>query len=290
MLCGYNFPPPIRSTDAIVAKWYSTDSSATTVTNPCLSNYDLSEPDTVSKYGATRLTAAETLEYQSLVGSLGYLANCTRVDISYAVNMLQRNNAAPTTVHYKAAIQVVKYLKGTAGYGLTFKANHTGSASGTPFQITGYSDADYAGDKASRKSTSGSVIKLNGNVVAWSCKKQPTVALSTMESEYVALVNAATDMLWIRSWLQEVLTGIPVPPMKILCDNQATVQILDKDDHHQSTKHMDVKLHFIRDYVSSGIISVSWISTDKQEADILTKCVATPRFKELTGKLVVAVN
>jgi hypothetical protein len=246
-------------------------------------SYDLTEPDTVSKYGATILNAGKRLEYLSIVGALGYLSNTTRIDISYTVNMLQRNAASPTTTHLKVAVNVIKYLKGTSTYGLVFRRN----SGGNPLQITGYSDADFGGDRGTRKSTSGSVIRLNGNVVAWSSKKQPTVALSTMESEYVALVNAVTDMLWIKSWILEVLPTAKVPPMVLWCDNQSTVHILGKDNHHATTKHMDIKLHFIRDYVNNGTIVVRWISTIDQVADILTKTLGSTRFKELALKLVV---
>jgi hypothetical protein len=272
--------------DMIVAKYYSGSVDAATTTNPGMVSYDLTEPDTITKYGATPLTADERIQYMSIVGALGYLSNTTRIDIAYAVNMLQRNTSNPTTVHMKCAINVIKYLKGTANYGLVFKNSGTTS----PFQITGYSDADYGGDKSTRKSTSGSVIMLNGNIVAWSSKKQPTVALSTMESEYVALVNAATDMLWIKSWLLEVIPQAVIPPMQLWCDNQSTVHILGKDNHHATTKHMDIKLHFIRDHINGGTISVKWISTVDQVADLLTKTLGGNRFQTLVSKLITTVN
>lgn len=272
--------------DMIVAKYYSSNADATTAVNPGMVSYDLSEPDTVSKYGATPLTTDERLRYLSIVGALGYLSNTTRIDIAYAVNMLQRNANNPTNVHMKCAINVIKYLKGTSDYGLVFRTSDTT----TPFQITGYSDADFGGDKSTRKSTSGSVIMLNGNIVAWSSKKQPTVALSTMESEYVALVNASTDMLWIKSWLLEVLPTAVIPPMLIWCDNQSTVHILGKDNRHATTKHMDIKLHFIRNHINDGTINVRWISTVDQVADLLTKTIGSNRFQTLVSKLITTVK
>lgn len=91
----------------------------------------------------------------------------------------------------------------------------------------------------------------------------------------------ATDVKWITQWLQEVLGKVKVHST-IYCDNQSTIHLLNKDDHHSSTKHIDIKLHFIRDYVNSGLMVVKWCCTDQQIADILTKQLSTQRHKQLT--------
>ncbi len=264
--------------EQLVKIFYTGDEDASTSNNPNMVSIDLTDPELLLRHGAKPLTIVEHERYRSIVGALLYLSNTTRVDISFTVNQLCRAVATPTTVHMKAAINVIKYIKGTAEYCLTFYAGNQNSYS-NKLTITGYSDADFAGDKSTRKSTSGSIVKLNNSIITWNTRKQSTVALSTMEAEYTALVNTSCDCKWITSWLAEVL--LVTPQVVIFCDNQSTIHILDKDDHHATTKHMDIRLHFIRDYIRKRIITVKWLCTADQIADILTKSLTTTRFTSL---------
>ena len=136
---------------------------------------------------ALRLTQAESdlldaptaASYSQLVGSLLYLSVCTRPDIAQAVGALSKFMASPSTVHWQAANGVLRYLAGTTHYGLNFGGSNTG--------LEGYCDADYAGDLDTRRSTTGYVFILNGGALSQSSKRQPTVAVSTSEAEYMAL-------------------------------------------------------------------------------------------------------
>ena len=127
-----------------------------------------------------------------LIGSLQYLANTTRPDISQAVSLLARYRANPTTAHYKAGLRVVSYLLGTKEMGLVYEG--TGQQT-----LEGYVDSDFAGDMDTRKSTTGFVFILNGGAISWGSKKQQSVATSTVEAEYIAASHAIKEGVWLGS-------------------------------------------------------------------------------------------
>ncbi|KAJ9507667.1 hypothetical protein QJQ45_019158 [Haematococcus lacustris] len=136
--------------------------------------------------------------YSGLVGSLLYLSCCTRPDITYAVGALARYMSAPTQQHWTAARAILSYLKGTADQGLVF---------GESAELQGYCDADYAGDKDTARSTTGYVFAMNGAAISWSSRLQPTVAMSTAESEYMAASSALVTPD------QGVKQGCPISPL-----------------------------------------------------------------------------
>ncbi|KAJ9528764.1 hypothetical protein QJQ45_000028 [Haematococcus lacustris] len=133
--------------------------------------------------------------YSALVGSLLYLTCCTRPNIAFVVGALARHMSAPTKQHWLAACSVLCYLKGTADQGLLF-----GGVSG----LQGFSDADYAGDKDTARSTTGYIFTLNGGAISWSSRLQPTVAMSTAEAEYMATSSAAKEALWLRKLMRDL--------------------------------------------------------------------------------------
>ena len=174
--------------------------------------------------------ALEQLPYQSVVGSLMYLATCTRPDIAYAVGMLARFSSKPNRSHWVAAKRVLRYLKGTMNFGLFYKG---GSG------VLRYSDADWGGDVDDRKSTSGYMLQIAGGPVSWKSRKQDTVALSTAEAEYVALSIAAQECVWMRRLLSE-LGNPPGGPTTILEDNQSSIATARNPQFHGRAKHIDI--------------------------------------------------
>ena len=165
-----------------------------------------STPESLEKLEATtdadRGKVDKTL-FQSMVGALNYLVQSCRPDISHAVNSICRyaNNPGPT--HYTAAKRILRYLSGTSSLGLTLAPGCNGHG----MNVVGWSDSDWGGDLADRKSTTGYVVKIGNNTVSWATKKQQTVALSTGEAEYMAISAVAQEILWIRSLLKEILGG-----------------------------------------------------------------------------------
>lgn len=220
---------------------------------------------------ATRLSQAGSKEvdktrvpYMELVGSLMYLAACTRPDIAQAVGVLSRFMAHPTEQHWSTAKGVVRYLLGSQYLGIVFKR---GAGS-----LTGYCDADYAGDIDTRRSTTGYVFTIGGGAVSWSSKVQPTVALSTAEAEYMAASSAAREALWLRKLMIDL--GRPcVGPVLINCDNQATLKLLVNPIVSSRSKHIDVLHHFVRERIARGEVKFKYCRTEHMIADCFTKAV-----------------
>ena len=140
--------------------------------------------------------SADPKEFASIVGGLMFAACVTRPDIMCAVGQLSQFLNNPSSKHLHAAKRVLRYLRGTSMLGITYRP--------PPMRLQGYSDADWAGDMDTRRSTTGYVVMLNNGAVAWKSRRQPTVALSTMESEYMALTEATKELKWIRTLLAEL--------------------------------------------------------------------------------------
>ncbi|KAJ9520535.1 hypothetical protein QJQ45_007415 [Haematococcus lacustris] len=205
--------------------------------------------------------------YSALVGSLLYLTCCTRPDIAFAVGAMARHMSAPTKQHWAAACSVLCYLKGTADQGLLF-----GGVSG----LQGFSDADYAGDKDTARSTTGYIFTLNGGAISWSSRLQPTVAMSTAEAEYMAASSAAKEALWLRKLMRDL--QLDASCVHLGCDNQAAIQLLHNPMATSRAKHIDVHHHFVRERISRGEVAFHYCHTSSMLADILTKPLAAVQF------------
>ncbi|KAK8943260.1 hypothetical protein KSP39_PZI009121 [Platanthera zijinensis] len=144
-------------------------------------------------------------------------------------------------------------------------------------------DADWAGDPTTRRSISGTCVLFGGNIVSWSAKKQPTVARSSAESEYRSLANATADMSWFCSLLRELGMVIPSPPL-ILCDNQSAIQMSRNTTSTSRSRHIDIDYHFIRDLVARGALSVTYVPSSDQLADVFTKPLSKDRLREISNK------
>ena len=127
-----------------------------------------------------------------------------------------------------------------------------------------------------RKSTSGCCQFLGASLISWHSKKQNSVALSTAEAEYIAAGACCSQILWIAQQMRDL--GINLKGIPIKCDNTSAISITKNPVQHSRTKHIDVRHHFIRDHVEKGDVSISFISTDYQWADIFTKPLAEDRF------------
>lgn len=211
---------------------------------------------------------------QRLVGSLLYLALNTRPEISRAVHILAEHASNPTPHHITAAKQIVQYVAYHRQYRIRYLPNTEILYAAT--------DAAYA-DNADRHSTQGHVIFLHGGPITWSCKKQPTVALSTTEAELTALTHGVRDLIAISRLLSQIHAH-PAGPIDVLCDNQQTVGIANNTQPYITTKlrHIDVQQHWLRELIQKQAtyipenprLSISWIETSKMPADGLTKLLS----------------
>ena len=264
-------------------------------------DYDFNKPIDMS---------VDVQQYQSMIGASLHASQSTRPDISHAVGMLSRYLSNPQLVNVIAAKRVLRYLVGTGNMGLFYKRNEnmvvTDGGEQRSVHVQAYSDADWAGDKSDRKSTTGYVLQVNGCVVSWGVKKQSTVALSTAEAEYMAVSLTIQEIIWFIQLLNEMMfkidnTMVGMEDMNkeqhessstitLWCDNQAAVSIGTNDTHHQRTKHIDIRHHFVRDIVKYGIVQLKWIATQYQIADVLTKALGAVAFTRIRDQIVSVVK
>ena len=203
--------------------------------------------------------------YTHLVGSLLYMSVCTRPDIAQAVGALAKFMATPTTVHFQAAKGVLRYIAGTKDYGINFSGKDQGG-------LRGYCDADYAGDLDTRRSTTGYVFIINGGAICWSSKRQPTVAASTTEAEYMAAAHAVKEALWLRKLATDLQLSME-GAILIHADNQSAIKLLRNPISSMRSKHIDVIYHFARERVARKEVKFEYIRTEHMVADMLTKPV-----------------
>jgi hypothetical protein len=219
------------------------------------------------------------IPYRHVVGSLMYLTHTSRPDINHAVHRVAQFSQNPGPSHWRAVKQILRYLAGTTNLGLLFdgRNSQTSSSSSTSHSdlslpsLTAFADANWAGCTDTRRSTTGWILRLgNGCIIDWNCKLQHTVALSSCEAEYMAMVAAIQAIIWTQKLLKE----LNLPPQSIHCssvtpigtstallygDNKSAIAMSKNDVDHSRSKHIDIRYHFIRDEISSGRVVLKWI-------------------------------
>lgn len=219
--------------------------------------------------------------YNSMVGSLNYIANTSRPDISYAASLVSRYMQNPGPKHITACKRIMRYLQGTSHIGMTYDGRDDSGAAdgGVQIQMDGFCDADWDSDTDDRKSTTGYIIKVNGCTVSWRSKKQQTVALSSSEAEYYGVSEAVREIMFIGSLLREVTLKAPVVSV-LHCDNKSAIAMSHHDTDHNRRKHIDIKHKFIEDELKKKTFSLVWIAGPEQVADILTKALDKVKFNK----------
>ena len=220
------------------------------------------------------------IPFRSLAGSLLHAVNGTRIDICHATNVICRYMANPGQAHWIAAKRILRYLSNARDLGLVFSAQ----PASVPL-VLGFSDADWGMDLDDRHSTTGYVFFMAGAPVSWATKRQPTVALSSMEAEYMAATAACQEALSLRSLLREL--GLPVKVIPLHMDNQSAIFQAKNPVVNARSKHIDIKHHFVRECLEKGHVDVKWIPTEKQMADILTKSLQPNVFKQFRVSLLI---
>ncbi|KAH9698504.1 Integrase catalytic domain-containing protein [Citrus sinensis] len=209
--------------------------------------------------------------YRGMIGSLLYLT-ASRPDIMFNVCLCARFQSCPKESHLLAVKRIFRYLSGTIDIGLWYPR-------GTHIDLTCFSDADFAGYKVDRKSTSGTCYILGHSLVSWFSKKQNSVALSTTKAEYIAAGSCCAQALWMKQTLRDY--GINLEQIPIKCDNTSAINLSKNPIQHSRTKHIEIRHHFLRDHVQKGHIALEFISTEKQLADIFTKPLCKEQFSKI---------
>jgi hypothetical protein len=176
--------------------------------------------------------------YQKAVGSLMYAMLCTRHDLACSISVLSQHMVNPNMEHWMAIKRIFRYLQGTLQTKLQFGA--------TPSkEVLGYCDADWGGDLEDKRSTIGFVFMIGGGAISWSSKRQPTIALSTTEAEYMANTQAIKETIWITKLMMDLGYMEEKKVMVIRCDNQGAISLTKNPTHQARTKHIDVQNHFV---------------------------------------------
>lgn len=210
--------------------------------------------------------------YRELVGALMYASVATRPDIAYAVSQVSRFLNEPAQQHWTAAKRVLRYLIGTKDLGIIIKNDKE-------LLLRGWSDADWAGDVEDRRSTTGYLFTLAGAPVAWKSKKQPTVALSSCESELMAITESVKEALWLRKLMADL--RIDGAPTTIFEDNQGCIAIANDAKWSARTKHIATRYFRVQEEVHAKTVKVVYATTQDMLADLLTKPVGRLIFERL---------
>ena len=205
-------------------------------------------------------------KYQCLVGSLLYIARHTRPEISLHINLLGRRTSKPIQLHFQTAIRILRYLSSSSTDGICLRRESQEVTGEENTSIQGYADASYGGEKS--LSQSGSLIKLNTQVISWTSKRQETTAQSITEAEYIACCETAKDLRWIQQLLIELGT---TPIVELYTDNEAAIKLTKTQTFHRRTCHVEHKWHFIREMVDRKLLIVKGIKGKENPADPLTK-------------------
>lgn len=218
------------------------------------------------------------IPYRQAIGSLLYVACGTRPDIAFSSTYMSQFNERPSEQHWRSIKHLFRYLKETKNLSLTFRK--TGRA------VEIFSDADWGADHVDRKSFSGYVIIFGGAAVSWSSKKQCCTALSSAESEYLALAHTTKEVLWLKSLMQELgVEKFIHTPVSVKIDSQAAMFIAKNQTTSERSKHIDIRHHFLRDYIEQNVICLEHVASVNNVADLLTKNISKKTLIDLRKHL-----
>ena len=236
--------------------------------NELLKRFEMSDAKTVNSPMdiSVKLKRSENCEnlfpYRELVGGLMYLAVSTRPDIANTVSKLSQFLTCYDNTHWTAAKRVLRYLKKTINFGLIFR--HTNDS------LFGFTDSDWGNCPDNRKSYTGYCFILSGSVISYESRKQVTVALSSTESEYMALSDGTKEAIYLKKLLNELCSD-GLGKVRIFVDNIGAIKLAENPVFHKRTKHIDIRHHFVREALRNEQIEICHVPTEEMGADILTK-------------------
>nr|CAH7736890.1 unnamed protein product [Callosobruchus chinensis] len=211
------------------------------------------------------------LPYRELVGALTYLSLGTRPDISFSVSYLGQFNNCYAKEHWTAAKRVLRYLKGTIDYSIVYKHDE--------LSLRGFVDADWANCPDDRHSFTGFSFVLSSGPITWESKKQATVALSTMEAEYMGATEAAKEAIYLKKFVTE-LGFERLADITLYSDSMSAIKLAENPRFHSRSKHIDVRYHFVREALEGNKFKLLFTPTSEMAADILTKGLPRPKHNK----------
>ena len=231
----------------------------------------------------TKVDAQQQKIYRSGVGMLLYLVKHSRPDIANAVRELSKALDGTSAASYKELMRVLKYVIDTKRLSLKMKPIYDENE--TAWTLVAFSDSDYAGDSETRVSIAGFILYLMGVPISWKSKGQKGVTLSSSEAEFVALSEAAKEIKFVFQVLQSM--GVKVTlPIVVRVDNVGAIFIGTNVTVSQRSKHIDVRYHFVREYIQDGFLRIIFVRTKDNDADIFTKNLSGDLHHRHASKMV----
>ena len=240
---------------------------------------------------------AEHWNYRSIIGMLNYLVNFTQPDLAYSVHQCARFCSDPKASHEQVVKRIIcylLYLRRRKGIGIRYRPDVAKS-------VESYVDASFAGklnkawsdEPSSVMSRTGNIILYAGCPIIWCSKLQTEIALSTTESEYIALSQSLRDVIPLMNLLQELEKIFPssadTPKMHctVFEDNKGCINLVNVPKMRPRPKHIGLKYHHFREHARNKTVSVEYIDTKEQIADSFTKAMNEPQFNYLRDKFMI---
>ena len=221
--------------------------------------------------------------YRLVVGTLLYLLKYSRPCLANPLRELSKALDGASEGTFKELKRVIKFVLDTADYGLKIKPIE--KSVGEAWTMTVFSDSDYAGDTETRISVTGFCVFLMGVPISWKSRAQRSVTLSSSEAEFVALSEAAKEIKFIVQVLLSI--GIEVAlPVIVRVDNVGAIFMAENVSTSSRTKHVDIRYHFVQEFIEDGFIKIIFVRTGDNKADIFTKNVVGELYDKHTNDMV----
>ena len=218
-------------------------------------------------------------KYRSIIGNLLYLSICTRPDIIYSVSKAARKAKDPNMEDWNNVLRILRYLKGTDKYGIYFNKNSN---------IKAFVDSDYGGDLETRRSTTGFLIKFGTAPTSWCSKLQKCISTSTAESEYYSLSECGKHCMWYLNLLKEL--NININSIEVNVDNIAAIYNAKNQTINPKTKHVDIRVHYIREIVKKNKINLNYVKSENNIADGFTKYLNGTLMDKFRNSLLTKID
>ena len=213
--------------------------------------------------------------YHSGVGMLLFLVKHTRPELSNVVRELSKVVSGTSKYAMKEFMRTTKYVLDTKDYGLKMILD----SEKQDWQMTVYTDSDYAGDKETRRSVTGFIIYLRGAPISWKSRGQKSVTLSSTEAEFVALSEAAKEIKFVAQVMESMNLHVELPII-VRVDNVGAIGLSKNLSTSQRTKHIDIRYHFVREFVEDEFIKIIFVKSEDNHADIFTKNTTREIFEK----------
>ena len=256
------------------------------VDTPVAAGFVFTKDDCPGPQPETRERAESVTRFRSLLASVIYLCAWTRPDLAFFQSKLSKFMQNPGEKHFEALKRGLRYLKGTAHYGLVY------SFAGRPAKtgVYGYYDASFADDIDTRRSTMAYTFFLDGCPISWRSKLHTYVTTSTNHSEYCAAAKAAREAKYFEKVFLSLNFSDAVKPIDLFSDSAGAIAMSMNPVHREASKHIALADHYVREQVASKTITITHVPTSAMIADLLTKPLAKIMFRKHASHLIAKIH